>query len=209
MTKTTIILVDDHPIFRQGLRRIIESKKDLEVIQETSSGEEALRLIKRFPPCVVLMDICLPYMNGLQTTQEIKLAAPEVAVIILTGYHDMEQSRHALAVGAVAYFPKDVEPKQLIEAIREAGRGQPAPGTGISRPGTVLIALSPREMEILRHIATGENNKEIAVQLGISRQTVKNHMTSIFKKLSVKDRTQAAHYAIKRGWVHLYSTCHN
>jgi DNA-binding NarL/FixJ family response regulator len=225
MAKTSIMLVDDHPLFRQGLRRVLEAEEDLEVIMEVADGEEGLRLAKQLLPNVVIMDINLPHMNGLQATRELKQAAPEVAVIMLTAYHDDEQIFHAVRAGAAAYFPKDITPRRLVEAIRQVGKGnyvvddevlnKPEVATWLLQqfdkvayvdgmPNEMFAPLSPREMEILQHIARGQSNKEVAYALGISRQTVKNHMTSILRKLAVNDRTQAALYAVRRGWIRLH-----
>jgi len=225
MSKTSIILVDDHPLFRQGLRRVLEIEDDLEVIMEIADGEEALRIIKQLMPDVVVMDINLPHMNGLQVTRDLKQVAPEIAVIMLTAYHDDEQIFHSIRAGAAAYFPKDVTPRRLVEAVRQVSQGnyvvddevldKPEVATWLLQqfdkvayvdgsPNDMFAPLSPREMEILQHIARGQSNKEVAYELGISRQTVKNHMTSILRKLAVNDRTQAALYAVKRGWIRLH-----
>lgn len=116
------MVVDDHPLFRQGLCRILATQEDIKVIMEVADGEKALQLAKQLTPDVILMDINLPQMNGLEVTRELKQAAPEVAVIILTAYHDDEQLSRSGQAGAVAYFPKDIPPRQLIEAIRQAGK---------------------------------------------------------------------------------------
>lgn len=221
---TTIMLVDDHPLFRQGLRRVLEAEEDLKVIMEVADGEESLRLVKQFNPQVVVMDINLPNMNGLQVTRELKQSNPDVAVIMLTAFHDDEQIFHAIRAGAAAYFPKDVTPRRLVEAIRQVSQGnyviddevlnKPEAANWLlqqfdhvayvdGEPNQMFSPLSPREMEILQHIAKGRSNKEVAYALGISRQTVKNHMTSILRKLAVNDRTQAALYAVRRGWIRL------
>lgn len=225
MSNTTVMLVDDHPLFRQGLRRVLEAQEGIEVIMEVADGEEALRVAKQLSPDVVLMDINLPKMNGLQVTRELKQVAPEIAVIMLTAYHDDEQIFHAVRAGAAAYFPKDVTPRRLVEAIRQVGKGnyviddevldKPEVASWLlsqfdkvayvdGLPNEMFAPLSPREMEILQHIAKGQSNKEVAYELGISRQTVKNHMTSILRKLAVNDRTQAALYAVRRGWIRLH-----
>lgn len=227
MGKISLMLVDDHPLFRQGLRRVLEAEPDMEVIIEVSEGNEALRMAKQLVPDVVIMDINLPGMNGLQVTRELKSVAPDIAVIMLTAYHDDEQIFHAVRAGAAAYFPKDVTPRRLVEAIHQVVQGnyviddevldkpevanwllqqfdQVAYIDGI--PNEMFTPLSPREMEILQHIARGQSNKEVAYELGISRQTVKNHMTSILRKLAVNDRTQAALYAVRRGWIRLEDT---
>jgi DNA-binding NarL/FixJ family response regulator len=225
MHKISVMLVDDHPVFRQGLRRVLESEDDLDVIAEVDDGLEALNLSKQLVPDVMLLDINLPRMNGLQVARALKDTLLDISIIMLTAYHDDQQVFHAIRAGASAYFPKDVSPRRLIEAIRLVHQGsyvvedrvleKAQVGTWLLEQfeglenqededlGSLLVPLSPREMEILQHIAQGQSNKEIAYELGISRQTVKNHMTSILRKLAVNDRTQAAIYALRRGWIRL------
>jgi DNA-binding NarL/FixJ family response regulator len=225
MHQITVMLVDDHPVFRQGLRRVLEGEDDLDVIAEVDDGLEALRLAKQLVPDVMLLDINLPGMNGLQVARTLKGTLLGISIIMLTAYHDEQQVFHAIQAGASAYFPKDVSPRRLIEAIRLVHQGsyvvedrileKPQVGEWLLQQfdqadgevgdslGALLVPLSPREMEILQYIAQGKSNKEIAYQLGISRQTVKNHMTSILRKLAVNDRTQAAIYALRRGWIRL------
>ena len=227
MNVIELMLVDDHPLFRQGLRRVLDMEEDLEVVAEAADGEEALRLAAERKPDVVLMDVNLPAMNGLQATRELQAKFPEIAVIILTAYHDEEQLFHAMRSGAAAYYPKDVTPKDLLYAIRQVSRGNYVIGDRVlnepqlaawlleqferlapyaGAPEDVFVPLSAREMEILQYIARGMSNKEVAHALGISRQTVKNHMSSILRKLAVNDRTQAAVYALRRGWIRLQDT---
>ena len=225
MQPITVMLVDDHPVFRQGLRRVLESEDDLDVTAEVADGLEALRVAKELSPDVLLLDINLPGMNGLQVARSLKDAIVDINIIMLTAYHDDQQVFHAIRAGASAYFPKDVSPRRLIEAIRLVHQGSyvvedrvlekpqvgewllaqfdQVEGAEADSLGALLVPLSPREMEILQHIAQGKSNKEIAYELGISRQTVKNHMTSILRKLAVNDRTQAAIYALRRGWIRL------
>lgn len=225
MATITVMIVDDHPVFRQGLRRVLEGEDDLDVIAEVSDGIEALQLAKQLIPNVMLLDINLPGMNGLQVARSLKDLLLDINIIMLTAYHDDEQVFHAVRAGASAYFPKDVSPRRLIEAIRLVFQGnyvvedrvleKPEVGAwlleqfkqvdieALDPDGSLLVSLSPREMEILQFIARGRSNKEIAHELGISRQTVKNHMTSILRKLAVNDRTQAAIYALRRGWIRL------
>lgn len=225
MYQITVMLVDDHPVFRQGLRRVLESEDDLAVIAEVDDGVEALRMAEQLLPDVMLLDINLPGMNGLQVARALKDTLLDINIIMLTAYHDDQQVFHAIRAGASAYFPKDVSPRRLIEAIRLVHQGsyvvedrvlekpevgewllaqfEQAEGEEGESPSALLVPLSPREMEILQHIAQGKSNKEIAYELGISRQTVKNHMTSILRKLAVNDRTQAAIYALRRGWIRL------
>jgi DNA-binding NarL/FixJ family response regulator len=225
--KISVMLVDDHPLFRQGLRRVIEAEDDMEVIIEVGDGEEALRLAKKMVPDVIMMDVNIPTMNGLQVTRSLKSSLPNIGVIMLTAYHDDEQIFHAIKAGAGAYYPKDVTPRKLIEAIRQVSQGNYVIDDNVlaksqvaswllkqfeqissfgGSPDEMFVPLSPREMEILQLIARGYSNKEVAHELGISRQTVKNHMTSILRKLSVNDRTQAALYALRRGWIRLQDT---
>ena len=227
MDKIRIMIVDDHPLFREGLRRVLEAEEDLLVEAEVADGEQAIVLAREILPDVVLLDINLPSMNGLQVTREIKASLPDTAVINLTAYHDEEQIIHAIRAGASAYYPKEVMPDLLIFAVRQVNRGQyviddkviskseveswlirqfdrlaTVGGTDESR----FIPLSSREMEILQHAARGSSNKEIAHALQISQQTVKNHISSILRKLDVKDRTEAAVYALRHGWIRLEDT---
>jgi DNA-binding NarL/FixJ family response regulator/Flp pilus assembly pilin Flp len=220
-----ILIAEDHPLFAQGLRRVLTLEPDLEVVDEVHDGEAAIARVQELQPDVVLMDINMPKVNGLQATQEIKAANEDVAVIILTAYDDEEQMIFALRTGASAYFVKDVLPSELIDAIRavRSGQyvvhGQVLAGTAelmawllawynertrfdAGTQGT-LMPLSAREMTVLEMIVRGASNKIIANTLGISHQTVKNHMTSIFRKLAVNDRTEAAVIALRRGWIRL------
>jgi DNA-binding NarL/FixJ family response regulator len=220
-----IMIVDDHPVFRQGLRDVLETEAQIEVVGEASDGEQALDVADSVRPDVILMDINLPTMNGLQVTREIKSRRPQTSFVMITGYDDAEQVFHALRVGAAAYCPKDITPEALIRIILAVHAGNFVVGEKVMSHDEVvtwledkvgkmgsklgadleeyLVPLSPREMEILEHVTRGMSNKEIAFKLGISHQTVKNHMTSILRKLRVDDRTQAAVYALSRGWVRL------
>lgn len=219
-----ILIAEDHPLFGQGLRRVLTLEPDLEVVAEVYDGEAAVQQARALTPDIVLMDINMPKVNGLQATQEIKANLENVAVIILTAYDDEEQMIFALRTGASAYFVKDVLPNELIAAIRSvrAGKfvvhGQTMSDTELMQwllawyneraqfdgddQGT-LMPLSTREMEVLELIVRGASNKMIASSLGISQQTVKNHMSSIFRKLAVSDRTEAAMVALRRGWIRL------
>ncbi len=223
--KISLMIVDDHPLFRAGLRRVLELEGDLSIECEASDGQEALDKARTAHPRVILMDVNLPHMNGLQVTRELTATRDDLAVIILTAYHDDEQMLHAMKAGASAYFPKQVDPQELVRAIHEVAQShyvvndavlakpqvatwllsqfEQMPITGESDTDFTFQPLSGREMEILKCITRGNSNKEIAKLLGISRQTVKNHMTSILRKLAVNDRTQAAVYALRRGWIRL------
>ena len=228
MKEIRVMIVDDHPLFRQGLRRVLEVEPDIRIEAEAADGQEALVLARQHKPDVILMDINLPVLNGIQLTRRIKADMPDIAIIVVTAFDHEEQMLHAIRAGGSAYFPKDVMPSKLIEAIREASAGnyvinddvleQPQvaqwllnqfeqyPETLSYDVDTPFIPLSQREMEILDLITKGRSNKEIAFELSISRQTVKNHMTSILRKLAVNDRTQAAVYALRHGWIRLEDT---
>lgn len=224
LRKINVLIVDDHPIMRDGLRRLFEFEDDIVVVGEAGTGELALKMARDLLPNVVLLDINLPALNGLQVTSLLKSTfRQEIGVILLTAHDDKEQILHAMRAGASAYCSKEIEVEKLIETIRQVSRGNYVVGgkvyneRGISEwlneqvealakpyvvdAGEHFVPLSPREMEILRCVTRGLSNKEIASELGISHQTVKNHMTSILDKLNVEDRTQAAVYALQRGWV--------
>ncbi|MBI5879823.1 MAG: response regulator transcription factor [Chloroflexi bacterium] len=226
--KIKILIVDDHPMVRHGLRRILEREKDMEVIGEAADGLIAVTEAQRLMPQIVLMDVSLPGMNGLQATREIRQIDDGPSVIVLTAYINDAQFLHALRAGAAACYAKEVMPHELIGAIRMASQGQfiiegnavtekqahawllqklaALSSASVDFPEDSFVPLSSREMEILQQIGRGQSNKEIAKELGISRQTVKNHMTSILRKLSVEDRTQAALYALRQGWIRLEDT---
>lgn len=223
--RISILIVDDHPLFRDGLQQALSLEDDLNVIGQSEDGEDALRATRKLQPDVVLLDINLPLMNGLQVARTLKAERNNTAIIVLTAYHDSQQVLHAMRAGASAYCSKDVTPDELIEIIRDVASGlyvvenermdaraleswiqsniEAMSGPYIIDAEEHYIPLSPREMEILQFVTNGLSNKEIAMKLRISQQTVKNHMTSILKKLNVEDRTQAAVNAIRRGWVRL------
>lgn len=228
MDTISVLLVDDHPLFRQGLRNIFESHDRFAVVGEVEDGMQAEETIRTLEPDVVLMDINLPGTNGIQITRDVTNdSSNSTTFIILTAYHNEEQGLHAIQAGASAYFPKDVEPAKLLKAVEEVNVGnyviegkvmseqQMAAWLLKEIEDTALLGvydenlfspLSPREMEILTYVTKGYSNKEVAYELGISRQTVKNHMTSILRKLQVSDRTQAAVYALRHGWIQLQDT---
>ena len=228
MDTISVLIVDDHPLFRQGLRDVLAAERGFQIVGEAATGTEALRLLHTLAPRVVILDINLPDTNGMQVARQAHLERSDTAIIMLTAYDDEEQMLHAFKAGASAYRPKDVAPEKLIEVIRQVARGHYVVGDQIldedglknwidarvdsaTRPyledtHEVFSPLSPREMEILQHVTHGRSNKEIAYELGISHQTVKNHMTAILQKLDVEDRTQAAVYALRHGWVRLQET---
>ncbi|MGC9467909.1 MAG: response regulator [Anaerolineae bacterium] len=220
-----VAIVDDHFFFRQGVRDVLNAEPDIEIVAECGDGEQALEMLAAAQPDVVLMDVNLPNLNGLQITQRLKNEYPEINIVILTAYDDEEQVYRAIRIGASAYFPKDVAPPRLLDTVRTVNQGYYVIGNrrmtpeqaeqwllelyrryGISPEDTTFSPLTNREMEILELIIEGLSNKEIAQRLGISQQTVKNHVTSILAKLNRSDRTQAAIYALRHGWVRLPET---
>jgi DNA-binding NarL/FixJ family response regulator len=228
METIRVIIVDDHPLFREGVRNVLDAEEDLDILAEGTSGDQAIELVREHRPRVALIDVNLPNMNGIQVTRQISAERLGTSVVLLTAYDDVEQVLHAFSAGSSAYCSKDVQAGKLVDVIRHVARGffvvgdQVYDGTGLQqwlmhgveavrRPhleGEVdaFAPLSPREMEILQYVTRGLSNKEIAARLGISHQTVKNHMTAILHKLDVEDRTQAAVYALRHGWVRLQDT---
>jgi DNA-binding NarL/FixJ family response regulator len=225
MGEITVVVIDDHPLFRQGVVNTLSLEADILVVAEAADGQKGLRLVRQLRPKVAVVDINLPGMNGLQLAQQISTEKLGVRVILVTAYDDDEQKIHALNAGAAAYCSKDVQPEKLVDVVRYVNSGgyylddreldhaevMKWLGQRISDakrvygdPGEPYQPLSAREMEVLTHIVDGRSNKEIAVALGISPQTVKNHVTAILRKLGVDDRTQAALYAIRRGWVRFH-----
>lgn len=224
MMKIRILIVDDHPLFRQGVRYMLEAQHDLEVVGEVGEGQSAIQQTDVLTPDVVLCDINLPGMNGLEVTRILKRRYPSMGVIILTLHEDDEQLFLAIRSGASAYAIKDIGASELISLVRRVGRGEYLINENVlSRPfvaakvlnqfrelatldeshDAVFSPLTPREVEILDCVARGNSNKEIARLLSISDQTVKNHITSILRKLAVNDRTQAVIFALRHGWIKL------
>jgi DNA-binding NarL/FixJ family response regulator len=202
-----IMIVDDQSLFREGLKTLLSVQNDFEVVGEASNGEEALRLAIQLRPGIVLMDLRMPILDGVRATERLRDLLPDCKVIVLTTFDDDEFVFDGLRAGAIGFLLKDVSSEKLFEAIRAASRGEyfllPSitakviaefariPRIRPSKDAGLAEALSPREMEVLRLVATGESNKEIAERLVISEGTVKNHLSSILAKLSAKDRLQA------------------
>jgi DNA-binding NarL/FixJ family response regulator len=224
MNKITVFVVDDHPIFRQGVVDSLSLDDRLHIIGQAANGLEALTKIELMKPQIAVVDVNLPGMNGHQLTHELRMAKSATRVVLMTAYHDSEQVLHAAIAGAYAYCPKDIEPEKLLHVVMQAVQGNYVVGEQVftrrelenwlerqlesarrsySEPGSPFHPLSDREMDVLRCMLNGLSNKEIAFLLGISHQTVKNHVTAILRKFNVDDRTQAVVYALKRGWLNL------
>jgi two-component system, NarL family, response regulator DegU len=225
-----LLIVDDHPLFRQGVRSALSIYDEIDIVAEASSGEEALSWLLSTPPNlepnVVLADLNLPGISGLELTRQLRHQYPSVGVVMLSIYEGDEQAFSALQAGAAAYRSKDINPKDLAEMLRRVARGEYVINDVVLEEPKVasrllsqfrslpqdlsansdadfplFTPLSDREIEVLERIASGGSNKEIADTLGISTQTVKNHISSILRKLSLNDRTQAVLYALRRGWI--------
>ena len=224
MNKVTVIVIDDHPLFRQGVVDSFSLEPDFIVVGQESDGDNGLELIRKLKPVIAIVDLNLPNMNGLQITHQVVVEKLPTSIVLITAYDDPGQRVHAMQAGAKAFCSKDVQPERLIAYTRLVLQGKQILVDQIMEPqevqqwlseqteaamkpymdqGKPYEPLSHREMEVLVYITRGMSNKEIAVLLGISHQTVKNHVTSILRKLSVEDRTQAAVFALKNGWVRL------
>jgi NarL family two-component system response regulator LiaR len=209
----TVMIVDDHDMVRQGAAGYLKAQRDITVVAEAGTGEEAIKLAQEHIPDVVLMDLVMPGMDGVEATRQIKDLSPRTQIIVLTSYHDDEFIFPALQAGAISYLLKDVKASELVEAIRRAAAGEATLHPRIagrlvqefqsedlttSSPFTVL---TEREIEVLRLIARGHNNEKIAEELVISVGTVKGHVSNILGKLHLADRTQAAVFAWQEGIV--------
>ncbi len=215
--KIKILLVDDQALFREGLRTLLDLQPDFEVVGEASHGEEALRMAVNLSPQVILMDLRMPVMDGVTATKRIKDSLPQCKVIVLTTFDDDEDVFEGLRAGAVGYLLKDASSEKLYEAIRSAARGEyfllpsitakvMAEFSRMARPiktssNEIGVKLSSRELEVLRLVARGASNKEIADMLVIAEGTVKNHLTNILAKLEARDRMQAVLKARELGLI--------
>ena len=222
--KTTILLVDDHALFRVGVRNILEKEPGFEIVGEADDTRSAFDLSVQLSPDIILMDLSLPAPGGIETTQRIKRELPSAGIIVLAVNEDEDALFDAIKAGAAAFILKDVAPDDLVAIIRRVASGEylindkvfakPAVASRVLKEfrelaiygqeaAPIFAPLSPREVEILDNIAQGMTNKQVAYALSISEQTVKNHMSSILRKLSVNDRTQAVVYAMRQGWIRM------
>lgn len=222
--KVKILLVDDHALFRVGMRQILEREDDFEIVAEAEDSRTAFEAAQSVLPDIVLLDLSIPAPGGIETTQRIKREVPSTGIIALAVEEDEDQLFDAIKAGAAAFILKDISPDDLVMIIRRVNSGEYLINDKVfSRPAVasrvlkefrelavygqeaapIFAPLSPREVEILDNIAKGMTNKQVAYALSISEQTVKNHMSSILRKLSVNDRTQAVVYAMKQGWIRI------
>ncbi len=209
-----VLIVDDHAVVRQGLRAFLQTQDDVDVVGEAADGEEAVRKVRELVPEVVLMDLVMPKLDGIAAIREMRFLSPSTKVIVLTSFADDEKVFAAVKAGAAGYLLKDVQPQELGEAIRTVYRGEAQLHPTVAaklmqevaesgRQPAALDSLTDREMDVLRLIAQGMSNKEIALELGVAEKTVKTHVSNILQKLHLADRTQAALYAVRERLVDL------
>lgn len=197
-----LLIVDDHPLVCRGLADLFSGESDMNVMPPASSGEDALAVIEQLRPDVVLMDVSMPGMGGLEATRRLHASAPEVRVVMLTSFADRERIMESLDAGAIGYLLKDAESEELIRGVRAAARGESPLSSKAARvvvasrqEGRPADRLTSRELDVLRLVSLGLANKQVAARLGISEKTVKAHLTSVFHAIGVQDRTQAALWA--------------
>lgn len=209
----SVLLVDDHAVVRQGVKAFLITQPDLSVVGEAGSGEEAVQLAEKHVPDVILMDLIMPKMDGVEATRRIKQVSPRSQVVVLTSYHEDEHIFPALKAGALSYVLKDVSAEELAAAIRKAANGEAVLHPRVAarvikelqgkRTDKLnpFTELSERELEVLKLIADGMSNAELAAKLVLSEKTVKGHVSNILSKLHLADRTQAAVFAWREGVV--------
>jgi two-component system, NarL family, response regulator LiaR len=210
--RVRVLLVDDHTVVRRGLRLVFELEDDLEIVGEAADGREALERVAELRPDVVVMDLLMPVMNGVEATRAIRAAYPDVEVVALTSVLEDRMVVDAVEAGAAGYLLKETRPDDLFEAVRAAARGEvrldPRAQQRLMRelrrpaaPEPAREALTEREAEVLQQLARGATNKAIAQALGVGEATVKSHVSAVLAKLGLKSRTQAALHALREGWV--------
>lgn len=213
MTQITVLIVDDHRVVREGIKAMFSIHDDIEIVADADGGETAVSLAAQHAPDVVLMDLIMPQMDGVEATRKVREASPRSQVIVLTSYHQDEHIFPAIRAGAISYLLKDIDPNELADAVRKAAVGEAVLHPRIAARvvkelhGTRQNELNPyselseRELEVLKLIADGKSNADIAEQLVISTKTVKRHVSNILSKLHLGDRTQAAVFAWREGIV--------
>lgn len=218
MSDIRVLIVDDHPLLRQGLSRLLELEGGIQVIGQASNGVEALRMTSQLNPDVLLLDINMPGMNGIEVAKTVREENPETEILVLTIHDNESYVNEMIRIGAKGYLLKDAEPREVVQAIQKVAQGEAVYSSDLmervmeryhhmevqysrlqSAAAIHDLDLTNRELEILQYICEGLSNKEIAHALFISEKTVKNHITSLLRKLEVDDRTQAAVFAVSRG----------
>lgn len=206
-----VLIADDHHVVRRGLLFFLKTQKDILVVGEAKNGREAVELAEQLKPDLILMDLIMPEMDGIQATERIKEISDDIEILILTSFVDRDHVIPAIEAGAAGYQLKDIEPDELVEAIRKIMRGEnilhPLATTHLIKererpketPLHLLNPLTPREKDVLAELSKGKSNREIATSLFVTEKTVKTHISNIFSKLDVQDRTQAVLYAVKHG----------
>ena len=209
MEKIRILMADDHPVVRAGIRGMLETQPDFEVIAEAENGEEAIEAARKLKPGVILMDLRMPKMEGVEAIEKIKESQPEIHILVLTTYDTDADIVRAVEAGATGYLLKDAPREELFRAVRGTARGEAvlAPVVAARLMGKMRSpgeeSLSPREIEVLLLVARGATNQDVAEKLHISKATVKSHLLQINQKLGVSDRTAAATTALERGIIRL------
>jgi DNA-binding NarL/FixJ family response regulator len=210
MSPTTVLLVDDHPVVRAGIRNLLEKAMDITVVGEASDGEEALRLVEGLKPDVLLLDMEMPGLNGNEVAQRLQKSGSPVRILALSAHDDKQYIQELLANGAAGYLVKEEVPEAIIEAVRGVSRGEQG---WVSRRVAAQMSswmrgtdkqhngLTAREVEVLQSVVMGKTNQEIGLSLGISEKTVEKHLEGIFSKLGVASRVEAAVHAVREGWV--------
>jgi DNA-binding NarL/FixJ family response regulator len=221
MEKIRVMLVEDHVLMREGTRELLEREEDMCVVAQAGDGQEAVRLAAKHHPDVILMDIALPGVNGLEATKQIKAADPESTILVLSAYDDDEYVLAFIEAGAAGYLLKSVSSHELVQAVRAIHGGESVLHPTITRKVIGYLSkphepkqqepapthLTERELEVLQLAAGGQTNREIGKQLSISARTVQVHLSNVFGKLGVGSRTEAVLYAVRQGWLSLQDVC--
>lgn len=210
MTPTNVLLVDDHPVVRAGIRQLLERASDIKVIGEASNGDEAVDMVRRLSPDVMLLDMEMPGMNGNEVAQKLMTLGVPVRILALSAHDDKQYIQELLANGAAGYLVKEEVPEAIVEAVRGVARGEQG---WVSRRVAAQMSswmreetdersgLTGREIQVLKAVVAGMTNQEIGLSLGISEKTVEKHLEGVFTKLNVASRVEAAVHAVREGWV--------
>ncbi len=211
MSPTKVLLVDDHPIVRTGIRNLLERAAEISVVGEAGDGFEALKLVEELSPDVVLLDMEMPGMNGSEVAIHLKQVGSQVKILALSAHDDKQYILELLANGASGYLTKEEVPEAIIEAVRGVARGEQGwVSRKIAAKMTIWLSeespvdhmgLTPREVQVLKMVVAGKTNQEIGLELGISEKTVEKHLEGVFSKLGVASRVEAAVHAVREGWV--------